>query len=40
MFDVSTLFHPSLGIKMSNEEKEKLCQYINEEVRTIIDCKC
>lgn len=39
MFDVSTLFHPSLGIKVLNEEKEKICQYINEEVNTIIDFK-
>jgi len=39
MFDVSTLFHPSLGVKVTNEEKEKICQYLNEEVNTIIDFK-
>lgn len=35
MSDVSTLFHPSLGIKVSNGEIDKICQYINEEVNYI-----
>lgn len=36
MFDVSTLFHPSLGIKISNGEIDKISQYLNEEVNLII----
>lgn len=36
MFDVSTLFHPSLGIKISNGEIDRISQYLNEEVNLII----
>lgn len=32
MFDVSTLFHPSLGLKVSNGEIDKIRQYIEDEV--------
>lgn len=32
MFDVSTLFHPSFGAKVSNGELDKIRQYFDEEV--------
>lgn len=32
MFDVSTLFHPSLGLKVSNGEIDKIRQYLDGEV--------
>lgn len=32
MFDVSTLFHPSLGLKVLNGEIDKISQYFDEEV--------
>lgn len=35
MFDVSTLFHPSLGAKVSNGELDRLRQYFDEEVSLI-----
>lgn len=37
MFDVSTLFHPSLGVKVSNGEMDKICQYLDEEVKFTSD---
>lgn len=36
MFDVSTLFHPSLGVKISNGEIDRISQYLNEEVNLIV----
>lgn len=32
MFDVSTLFHPTLGAKVSNGEIDRIAQYLDEEV--------
>lgn len=32
MFDVSTLFHPSFGEKVSNGEIDRIRQYLYEEV--------
>lgn len=37
MFDVSTLFHPTLGMKVSNGEIDKIHQYFDEEVYFIIN---
>lgn len=36
MFDVSTLFHPTLGAKVLNEERDRIRQYLNDEVNFII----
>lgn len=36
MFDVSTLFHPTLGAKVLSEEKDRIRQHINDEVNFII----
>ncbi|XP_060838182.1 tuberin isoform X2 [Rhopalosiphum padi] len=35
MFDVSTLFHPSLGLKVSNGEIDKIRQYLDGEKRVL-----
>lgn len=37
MFDVSTLFHPSLGLKVLNGEIDKISQYFDEEVNIILN---
>lgn len=38
MFDVSTLFHPSLGLKVLNGEIDKISQYFDEEVKLFYIC--
>lgn len=37
MFDISTLFHPTLGLKVSSEAMDKVCQNVEEEVKFIIN---
>lgn len=32
LFDVSTLFHPTLGLKVLNGEIDRLHQYFDDEV--------
>ncbi|XP_050540898.1 tuberin-like isoform X2 [Daktulosphaira vitifoliae] len=38
MFDVSTLFHPTLGVKVSNGEIDRISQYLDEEKQILEQC--